>query len=64
LVSMFFHVDSIRKFIKSLQSWNSTTIVCINFGVRGGADSKGERKLLITDGKCEFDQNVLALDNN
>ncbi len=61
---MFCHIDSIKKFISFLQNWNSTTIVIIIVGVKGGGDSKGERKLLIVDGKSEFDQNVLALDNN
>jgi hypothetical protein len=32
--------------------------------VKGGGDSKSERKLLIVDEKSEFDQNILALDNN
>jgi hypothetical protein len=43
LVPMFFHMNSIRKFISFLQSWNFITIVVIIVGVKGGGDSKGER---------------------
>jgi hypothetical protein len=31
---------------------------------KGIGDSKGEKQLLIANGKGEFDQNVLALGNN
>jgi hypothetical protein len=40
---MFFHMDSIRKFKSSIQSWRSITIVVIVIGVKGLGDSKGEK---------------------
>jgi hypothetical protein len=40
LIPMFFHMDSIRKFQDSIQSWRSTTIVVIVIGVRGIGESK------------------------
>ncbi len=61
---MFFHMDSIREFKSSIQSWRSTTIVVIIIGVRGVRDNRGEKTLLITDGKNEFDQDVFVLGNN
>jgi len=64
LVPMFFHMDSISKFQKYIQSWRSPTIVVIVIGVKGVGDNKAEKQLLIADGECEFDQNVLALGNN
>jgi hypothetical protein len=57
-------MDSIREFKNCIQNWRSTTIVVIVINVRGVGDNKGEKKLLIISGKCEFDQNVLALSNN
>ncbi len=64
LVPMFFHMDSISKFQKYIQSWRSPNIVVIVIGVKGVGDNKAEKQLLIADGECEFDQNVLALGNN
>jgi len=43
LVPMFFHMDSIRKFISSFQSWSFTIKVVIIVGVRGRGNSKGEK---------------------
>jgi len=43
LIPMFFHMDSIREFISSFQSWNSITIVVIIVNVRGGGNNKGEK---------------------
>jgi hypothetical protein len=64
LIPMFFHMDSIRKFKIFIQSWRSPPIVVIVVGVKGVGDNKGETKLLIVDGKGEFDQVVFALENN
>ncbi len=61
---MFFHMDSIRKFKNCIQSWKFATIVVIIIGVRGVEDSKGEKKLLIANGKGEFNQYIFALGNN
>ncbi len=61
---MFFHMDSTRKFKKFIQSWRSITIVVIIIGVRGIGDIKGEKQLLITDKKGEFDQYIIAFGNN
>jgi hypothetical protein len=57
-------MDSIREFKNFIQSWRSITIVVIVISVRGIRDSKGEKKLLIINEKCEFHQNVFALGNN
>jgi hypothetical protein len=43
LVSMFFHMDSIREFKSSLQNWSFITIVGIIVGVKGGGNNKGEK---------------------
>jgi hypothetical protein len=40
------------------------TIVVIIIGVRGVGDNKGEKYLLIADGKSEFNQNIFPLGNN
>jgi len=64
LIMMFFHMDSIREFKSSIQNWKSGTIVVIAISVRGVRNNKGEKKLLITNGKGEFDQNILAFGNN
>ncbi len=64
LVPMFFHMGSIRKFKNSIQSWRFATIIIIIIVVRGVGDNKGEKQLLITDEKGEFDQNVFTLGNN
>jgi len=64
LIPMFFHMDSIREFKSSIQSWRSATVVVIIIGVRGVADNRGEKTLLITSGKNEFDQDVFVLGNN
>ncbi len=61
---MLFHMDSIRKFKSSIQSWRFATITIIVISVRGVGDNKGEKKLLIIDGKGEFDRDVLTLGNN
>jgi hypothetical protein len=57
-------MDSIREFKSSIQSWNFATIAIIIISVRGVGDNKGEKKLLIVDGKGEFDQVVFAFGNN
>jgi hypothetical protein len=64
LIRMFFHMDSIRKFISSIYYWRFATIVVIVIGVRGVKDNKGEQQLLIIDGEGEFDQDVFAFGNN
>jgi hypothetical protein len=64
LISMFFHMDSIQKFKSFIQSWRSATIIVTIIGLRGIRDNKSEEQLLIVDGKCEFDQDVLVLSNN
>jgi hypothetical protein len=55
LIPMFFHMDSIKKFLKIIQNWRYATIAIIVIGVRGVGDNKGEKLLLIADGKGEFD---------
>jgi len=57
-------MDSLRESKNFIQSWRSTTIVVIIISVKGVGDNKGEKKLLIVNGKCEFDQNVLTIGNN
>jgi hypothetical protein len=57
-------MDSIKEFKSSFQSWNSPTIVVIIVGVRGGGNNKSEKKILIVNGKNEFDQDVFTLGNN
>jgi len=57
-------MDSIREFRSFIQSWRSTTILIIVIGVREVGDNKGEKQLLIIDGKNEFDQDVPTLGNN
>jgi hypothetical protein len=52
---MFFHIYSIREFRSSIQSWRFATIDVIVIGVKGVGDNKGEKQLLIVDGKGEFD---------
>ncbi len=64
LIPMFFHMDSIRKFRIFIQSWRSPPIVVIVIGVKGIRDSKGEKQLLTTDGKDEFNQIIFILGNN
>ncbi len=64
LIPMFSHMDSIREFRSSFQSWRSFTIATIVIGVRGVGDSKGEKQLLITNGEGEFDRNIFVLGNN
>jgi len=60
LILMFFHMDSIIKFSSSIQNWRFTVVAIINIGVRGIEDNKGEKQLLIVNGKGEFDQNVFC----
>jgi hypothetical protein len=55
LIPMFFHMDSIREFKNSFQSWSSTIIAIIIVGVKGKGNSKCEKKLLIAYGEGEFD---------
>jgi ascorbate-specific PTS system EIIC-type component UlaA len=43
LIPMFFHMDSIREFRNSIQSWRSTTIVIIAIGVRVIRNNKIEK---------------------
>jgi hypothetical protein len=43
LVPMFFHMDSIKKFISSLQNSNFVIVVVIIVGVRGRVNNKGEK---------------------
>jgi len=64
LVSMFFHMDSIREIRSYLQSWSLATISFIIVGVKRGRNNKGENQLLITNEKGEFDQDVLVFGNN
>jgi hypothetical protein len=64
LIFMFFHIDSIRKFINSIQNCKFRTIVVIFIDVKGTQDSKGEKQLLIVDGEGEFDQDIFTLNNN
>jgi hypothetical protein len=61
---MVFHTNSIKEFKKIIQSWNSSHIVVIVIGVKGGGDSRGKEQLMIVDGKGEFDQDDLAMGNN
>jgi hypothetical protein len=55
LIPLFFHMDSIREFINSIQNCGSCTIVVIFIDVKGGRDNKGEKKLLNVDGEGEID---------
>ncbi len=64
LIPMFFHIDFIRKFKSSIQSWRSTTIVIIIIGVKGIRDNKSEQQLLIANGEGEFDQDIFVFNNN
>jgi hypothetical protein len=64
LVSMFFHMDSIREIRSSFQSWNLDTISFIIVGVMGGRNNKGENQLLIANGKAKFNQDVFVHGNN
>jgi len=64
LIPMFFHMDSIKKFRNSIQSWRYVTIAIIVIGVRGIGDNKGEKQSLILDEKGEFDQDVLTFGYN
>jgi hypothetical protein len=57
-------MDSIREFRSIIQSWRFATIAIIVIGVRGVGDNKGEKKLLISYGKGEFEQNILVFGNN
>ncbi len=61
---MSFHMDSIKKFKRSIQSWRFATIVFIIINAREIRDSRGEKKLLIVDIEGEFDQDVLTIGNN
>ncbi len=64
LIPMFFHMDSIRKFRSSIQSWRFATIISIVIVVKGIGDNKGENQLFITNGEGEFDKDVLTIGNN
>jgi hypothetical protein len=61
LIPMFFHMDSIREFRSSIQNWRSSTIAIIIVGVRGIRDSKGQKELLIIDGKVNLTKMFLFL---
>jgi len=50
-------MDSIKEF----NNWRPTTIVVIIIGVKGVRDSKGEKQLLIVDGKGELTKTFLLL---
>jgi hypothetical protein len=64
LILVFFHMDSTRKFINSIQNCKSYTIVVIFIDVKGVRHNKGEKKLLIIDGEGEFDQDIFTFNNN
>jgi hypothetical protein len=64
LIPMFFHMDSIKEFKSFIQSWRSPPIVVIIVGVKGIGDYKGEKQLLIVNGKGEFEQVIFSLGNN
>jgi hypothetical protein len=64
LISMFFHMDSIRKFRSFIQNWRFATIALIIIVVKGIKEIKGENQLLIVDGEGEFNKNVLAFGND
>jgi hypothetical protein len=64
LIPMFFHMDSITKIKKIIQNWRYGTLIVIIIGVRGVGDNKGEKQLLIVDGKGEFDQDVFVFGND
>ncbi len=64
LVSMFFHMDSIREFLFFLQSWSFVIIAIIIVGVKGGWNTKDEKQLLIENGEGESDQDVIVFGNN
>jgi hypothetical protein len=57
-------MDSIREFKSFIQSWRFATIIVVIISVSGIRDIKGEKQLLITIGKGEFDQDVFVLGNN
>jgi len=61
LIPMFFHMDSIKEFRSSIQNWRSSTIAIIIVGVRGIKDSKGQKELLIIDGKVNLTKMFLFL---
>jgi DNA integrity scanning protein DisA with diadenylate cyclase activity len=50
-IPMYFHVDSIREFRNYVQSWNFISIVIYFTSVREGKNKKGEKQLMIVDGK-------------
>jgi len=64
LIPLFFHVDSTREFESFVQNCMSPTIVVIFIDAKGAQDNKGEKNLLIIDGKGEFDQDIFILNNN
>jgi hypothetical protein len=57
-------MDSIKEIRIYLQNWSLVTISFIIVGGKGRRNNKGENQLLIANGKGEFDQDVLILDNN
>ncbi len=59
---MFFHMDSIKEFKKSIQSWRFVTIAIIIIGVRGVGDSKAEKQLLIAMGKVNLTKTFSILE--
>jgi hypothetical protein len=56
-------MNSIKKFRNFIQSWRYVTITIIIIIVKGVGDNKGEKKILIIDGKGEFDEEVLTFGN-
>jgi len=64
LIIVFFHMDSIKEFINSIQNCRSYTIVIIFIDIKGVRHNKGEKKLLTIDGEGEFDQDIFILNNN
>jgi hypothetical protein len=61
LVPMFFHMDSTREFKSYIHNYRFITIVVIVIGVRRIKDNRGEKKLLVTNGKGESDQDIILL---
>jgi hypothetical protein len=60
----WFPCFSIKEFRNFLKKWSSPIIDVINVYVRGKRNNKGEKELLTTDGKSEFDQDVFTIGNN
>jgi hypothetical protein len=63
LIPMFFHMDSIKKF-KSSKKLEVYYHCCHRHWCKGIGDNKGEKTLLITNKKDEFDQDLITFGNN